>query len=121
MAAIEAMTDVVWPAAEADELARQASVLAELIERQLPVRRHHGERACDEWAGAFRQLFDPVHQINLGNGAEVATNLRAIAASLAQASGWVHDENAARSAAREREADDATWGGLKRFYNALAE
>jgi hypothetical protein len=33
----------------------------------------------------------------------------------------VRDENTARASARDREADDATWGGLKKHYNALVD
>jgi hypothetical protein len=64
-------------------------------------------------------VFDSTHAANLSNGEELVADLRAMAASLRRAGSFVKDENAARQKARDREHDDHTWGGLKKYVNAV--
>jgi hypothetical protein len=110
---IHGMADVVWPASEADRLRTRARHLADVFDQQRTPRTRWADEARDGWEGRFRTEWDASESIAAADTITIAARLRAMADALDAADRWVADENDARRRARDKEADDQTWFGLK--------
>ena len=119
---IKAMPDVVWPTVAARTVARRAGAMADLIVRQRTERAGLTTTARQDCAGRARQVFDADHEGPTGSVADnLVENLYALEKVFRDLEEWVVEENAARRKAREREHDDSTWGGAKKYWNIMAD
>jgi len=107
------MADVVWPASEAGRLRTRARHLADVLDEQHGARSRWADDARDGWEGRFRTEWDASESVAAADTITIAARLRAMADALESADRWVLDENDARRRARDKEADDQTWFGLK--------
>jgi len=120
-AEIHALADVVWPADEANRLRGAARRLAEVIEQQQGPRARWADHARDGWEGRLRSEWDASETVAVTDGQAIVVRLRAMADALDRAERWVADEDAARARARDKEADDQSWFGLKDNVMTLAK
>jgi hypothetical protein len=118
---IHALADVVWPGAEAQRLRATARHLADVVEQQQANRTKWADHARDGWDGRFRVEWDASESVAVTDAQVIIARLRSLADALDRAEHWVADEDAARSRARAKEADDQTWFGLKDNVMTMAK